>query len=49
MRASFPVVVANSIAASTLGPIEPAAKSILASASGWAREMARCCGVPQPV
>src|SRR5674476_1341313 len=36
-------------ALSTLGPIEPAAKSITASANGWAVEMARCSGVPQPV
>ena len=48
MAASPPVCSTNEQAALTFGPIEPAANSVAASASGVARRIARCSGVPQP-
>ena len=47
MAAFFPVALAKRHAASTLGPIEPAANLIASSASGEARRMAFCAGLPQ--
>ena len=47
IAASLPVAAANRHAASTFGPIEPAAKGIPARASGDVRRMGRCVGLPQ--
>ena len=48
IAAKPPVSSTNEHAARTFGPIEPAANSVLPSASGVARRIARWSGVPQP-
>ena len=47
MAARFPVAVANSVAAATFGPIEPAGRSIASSSAGVARPMRAWVGLPQ--
>ncbi len=47
MAAFFPVAAANRHAASTFGPIDPAANDIAERAEGDARRMAFCVGLPQ--
>src|SRR6516165_3554470 len=47
MAASLPVTVANSQAASILGPMLPAGNSYLASSAGVVRVSLRASGVPQ--
>ena len=39
MAARFPVAAANSVAAATFGPIEPAGRSIASSSTGVARSI----------
>ena len=47
ITASLPVARANSMAAWTFGPMEPAAKPRRSSSSGWAWAMAFWVGLPQ--
>ena len=47
IAARLPVASTKRIAASTFGPIEPAAKSSRRSSSGETRSRRRCSGVPQ--
>src|SRR4029450_10005465 len=49
MTARLPVASTNRAAASTLGPIDPAANGSSRSSLGVTRSSLRCSGVPQPV
>ena len=48
IAALLPVAAANRQAASTFGPMDPAANCVPASAGGEARRMALCVGFPNP-
>ena len=47
MTAGFPVAATNRQAASTFGPIDPAANGIQARAVAEIRRIGRCVGLPQ--